>query len=122
MHWVRSTVSDTRHEPLWSATGVRVATFLLGVVEVFLGLRLLLKLFADSTASWFVQFIYDVTHVLIMPFSGIFKTATVSEINKSQGVDMVSFACITGYNAAGLKLDQANSMLAKVIIKASAYE
>ncbi len=80
---VRSTVSDTRHEPLWSATGVRVATFLLGVVEVFLGLRLLLKLFTASTASWFVQFIYNVTHVLIMPFSGIFKTATVSEIDKS---------------------------------------
>lgn len=94
---VRSTVSDTRHEPLWSATGVRITTFILGVIEVFLGLRLILKLFGASTSSWFVQFIYDVTHVLIIPFTGIFKTANVSEIDNSSVLEPATLVAMLVY-------------------------
>lgn len=94
---VRSTVSDTRHEPLWSATGVRIVTFVLGVVEVFLALRLILKLFGASTASWFVQFIYDVTSVLILPFAGIFKTANVSEIDNSSVLEPATLVAMLVY-------------------------
>lgn len=77
---VRSTVTDTRRDPVWSATGVRIVTYIFGVVEVFLALRLLLKLLAANTGSLFIKFIYGVTDVLVMPFDSIFKSASVSDI------------------------------------------
>lgn len=50
--------------------------YLLGVIEVLLGFRLLFKLLGASTASGFVSFLYSVTNVLVGPFAGIFRTAS----------------------------------------------
>src|SRR5437762_2891320 len=44
----------------------------LAIVEGFLGLRFLLKLFAANSANGFVQWIYDMSAALLQPFRGIF--------------------------------------------------
>lgn len=45
-----------------------------GIVEGFLGLRLLLKLFGANPNNAFVSWIFDMSSVLLQPFRGIFPT------------------------------------------------
>lgn len=51
---------------------VNLLNFFLAVVEGFLGLRFLLKLFGANSNSGFVGWIYDMSGVLLDPFRGIF--------------------------------------------------
>ena len=50
-----------------------ITYFILGVLEVFLLLRLLLRLLGANEASGFVTFIYSLTHIFVGPFNGIFN-------------------------------------------------
>jgi hypothetical protein len=49
-------------------------TVVIDIVEGFLGLRLLLKLFGASTDAPFVRWLYETTDPLIAPFSGMFPS------------------------------------------------
>jgi len=51
-----------------SQTVAYVIYFLLGVLEVFLVLRFVLKLTGAGPSSGFVNFIYGVTGVFVLPF------------------------------------------------------
>ena len=44
----------------------------LAVVEGFLGIRFILKLFGANATNGFVSWIYDMSAVLLQPFRGIF--------------------------------------------------
>ncbi len=48
----------------------------LGIVEMFLGVRFILKVFGANASAPFTQFIYDSTVPLLEPFRGIFSTQT----------------------------------------------
>lgn len=50
--------------------------YLFGVVEVLLFFRLVFKLTGANPASGFVNFIYSLTQIFILPFVGIFHSAT----------------------------------------------
>lgn len=52
--------------------------FFVGVAEIFLGLRVLLRLFGANASNGFVQWVYDSSSVLLQPFRGIFPTAEVA--------------------------------------------
>jgi hypothetical protein len=56
-----------------SQTIAYVIYFLLGVLEILLVLRFILKLAGAGTSSGFVNFIYGVTGVFVLPFEGIFR-------------------------------------------------
>lgn len=57
--------------------------FLLGVFEVFLAFRLVLKLLGANPASGFVNFVYDISGFLSAPFKAIFSTAaTEGDVTK----------------------------------------
>jgi hypothetical protein len=45
-----------------------------GLVELFLGLRLILKLFGANASNDFVNWVYETSNVLLDPFRGIFPT------------------------------------------------
>ena len=47
--------------------------FFLGVIESFLLIRFLLKLFGANPQSWFTSFIYWVSSVFMLPFYGVFR-------------------------------------------------
>jgi len=49
----------------------RIIWSVLGLVEVLLGLRFLLKLMAANPDSGFGTFIYGITGLLVMPFTGL---------------------------------------------------
>lgn len=53
---------------------VAVIWWIVGLFEILIGIRLLLKLFGANPASAFVSFMYNVTWPLVAPFHGIFNT------------------------------------------------
>lgn len=53
---------------------VNLLNFFVAVVEGFLGLRFLLKLFGANPNTGFVDWVYEMSGVLLEPFRGIFPT------------------------------------------------
>lgn len=51
--------------------------FLLGVLEVVLGLRFIFRLLGASEASSFITFLYDLSHPFVTIFNGIFNDQTI---------------------------------------------
>lgn len=54
-----------------------LVSFLVGVVEVILILRLVFRWANANAANGFVNFIYNASHPLIAPFAGIFHTPAI---------------------------------------------
>src|SRR3990172_8235132 len=58
----------------------QVIWYILGVIEVLLAFRVLLKLLNANSASGFVSFIYALSSVFAQPFAGILKITASSGI------------------------------------------
>lgn len=52
--------------------------YLFGIVDVLLFFRLVFKLTGANPISGFVNFIYSLTSLFVLPFAGIFHQATTS--------------------------------------------
>ena len=53
-----------------------IVYYILGIFEVLLAARFILRLLGAGSSGGFVSFIYSVTEFLAAPFLGIFNTAT----------------------------------------------
>ena len=51
--------------------------FFIGLTEIILGLRVILRLFAANPDASFVQWIYSTSNVLMQPFRGVFTAAVI---------------------------------------------
>ena len=86
------------------ATGTQTIEYLiyffLGVLEVLLAFRLVLKLTGASLASAFVKIIYSLTGIFILPFEGIFRRGfsegieTTSVLEPSTVVAIIVYAVL----------------------------
>jgi uncharacterized protein YggT (Ycf19 family) len=52
---------------------VLVVNYLLGIVEILLGLRFLLRLFGANPSAGFTDFVYTITNPLMAPFNAVFR-------------------------------------------------
>jgi len=78
----------------WTTTGIY---FILGVIEVILGLRFIFRLFGASQGNSFIVFLYNLSHVFVGPFNGIFNDqaiGTSSVFELSTIVAMLIYALI----------------------------
>jgi hypothetical protein len=66
-----------------------VVGFIVGVVDILIAARFLGKLFGASAQSAFVNFIYQVSGVLVAPFQGIFGNGG-SKTNSFETSDLVA--------------------------------
>lgn len=71
-------VTTERRQSLFQIT--RIVWNLLGLLEILLGLRFMLKLIAANSASGFAAFIYGITKLFIAPFALLVETPTYGEI------------------------------------------
>lgn len=69
----KTSTSSTAETRLTLTNGIY---FVLGVIEVLLLFRFLLKLLGANPGSGFVNFVYDLSGIFIAPFKGIFSSAT----------------------------------------------
>ena len=54
-----------------------LVSLVIGAVEFFLGLRLLLRLFGANPQAPFVNWVYEMTTPLLWPFNNIFPSSTI---------------------------------------------
>lgn len=66
-----TTSSSTR--PLYR--GTQIAWYLLGIVEVLLGFRFVLKLLGANAGAGFTDFIYGITQPFVAPFVAVFRVS-----------------------------------------------
>ncbi len=74
----------------------RVVYFVLGVIEVILLLRLIVRLLGANESSDFVMFLYNLSHIFVGPFNGIFNDQALgrSVFEISTLVAMIVYALI----------------------------
>jgi hypothetical protein len=59
----------------------QIIWYILGVIEVVLAFRVLLKLLGANTLSGFTNFIYAISSPFALPFAGIFGVTDISVMN-----------------------------------------
>lgn len=84
-----------RRTPSGGEVARRVVVFLFGIVQAFIGLRILLLLIDASQGNVIVRFIYDVSAVLIAPFEGILHTNAVQ--TGASVLDIAALVAIVGW-------------------------
>jgi hypothetical protein len=75
----------------------RVVYFVLGVLEVIMGLRFIFRLLGANQDSSFALFLYNLSYVFVSPFNGIFNDQTIghsSVFEVSTLVAMLVYALI----------------------------
>ncbi len=70
----RQLVHTESHAPVEAVVG-RIVYYILGVIEVFLGLRFVLRMLGANAETAFVEFIYSVSSIFMAPFTAIFETS-----------------------------------------------
>lgn len=58
--------------------GTQIVWYILGVLEVLLAFRFVLKLLGANPAAGFTSFIYGVTYPFVAPFLSVFRVTRVS--------------------------------------------
>lgn len=58
--------------------GTQIVWYIVGIIEVLLAFRFILKLLAANAGAGFTNFIYQVTHVFVQPFMKVFKVSQAS--------------------------------------------
>jgi hypothetical protein len=57
--------------------GTQVVWYIVGILEVLLAFRFILKLLGANSAAGFTSFIYSITHPFAAPFLNVFKKTQV---------------------------------------------
>jgi uncharacterized membrane protein len=73
-HAETSTRDHGAEQSLQLYKGIQLIWLLLGIVEVLIGLRVVLKLFAANANNGFASFIYGAAGVFVAPFVGLTGT------------------------------------------------
>lgn len=58
--------------------GTQIVWYLLGLLEILLAFRFVLKLFGANPTAGFSSFIYGITHIFVAPFTSVFRMSQVS--------------------------------------------
>jgi hypothetical protein len=89
--------TETKSVASSSQTVEYLIYFLFGILEILLGFRLVLKLMGASVASGFVNLIYSITGIFILPFEGIFRRATTEGIETTSILEPSTLVAIIVY-------------------------
>lgn len=71
-----SSYNSASTKPLYR--GTQIVWYLLGLIEVLLLFRFVLKLLGANPAAGFSGFIYGASHVFVAPFLNVFRIAQVN--------------------------------------------
>jgi hypothetical protein len=96
----KSTVSKAENEATGAQTLGYVIYFFFGALEILLAFRLVLKLMGASVSSAFVNVIYALTGVFILPFEGIFRRGFTQGIETTSVLEPSVVVAIIVYAVA----------------------
>jgi len=58
--------------------GTQIVWYILGLLEILLAFRLVLKLLGANPVAGFTNFIYGITHIFVAPFLSVFHITQVA--------------------------------------------
>lgn len=93
----QNVVLPTKIEATNSQTAEYFVYFFFGVLEAFLGFRLVLKLLGASLSSGFVRFVYGFTGIFILPFEGIFRRGYAPGVETTSILEPSSMVAVIVY-------------------------
>lgn len=70
---MESSYTSSSTKPLYR--GTQVVWYILGIVEVLLAFRFVLKLLGANAAAGFTSFIYGTTYIFATPFLSVFRSS-----------------------------------------------
>ena len=70
-----SSFSSSSTKPLYK--GTQIVWYILGIIEVLLAFRFVLKLLDANTGAGFTQFIYGITYAFAQPFLAVFRRTQI---------------------------------------------
>lgn len=79
----------------------KIVYYLLGVLEVLLGFRLVFRLLGANPGSIFVSQIYDLTDAFLIPFNGIFRVAVNQGIETASVLEPTTIIAMIVYGLIG---------------------
>jgi len=79
----------------------KIVYYLLGIVEILLACRFILRLLGANPVNEFVKIIYSITNVLLWPFSGIFRSAVTTGIETKSYMEPATIIAIIVYAIIG---------------------
>src|SRR5690242_18484440 len=71
-----SSFTSPTTKPLYR--GIQVVWYILGVIEILLAFRFVLKLLGANPYAGFTSFIYGITYVFSAPFLNVFRVTSIS--------------------------------------------
>lgn len=72
---MNSSYTSSSTKPLYR--GTQVVYYILGIVEILLAFRFLLKLLGANAAAGFTSFVYGITYVFATPFLTVFRSSQI---------------------------------------------
>ena len=76
--------------------------FMFGILEILLIFRFVLKLMGAGSSSAFVNFIYTVTGILILPFEGIFSRLFTKGVETTSVIEPATLIAIIVYGVIAI--------------------
>ncbi len=89
--------TEVKSEASKSQTVEYIIYFILGLIDVLLAFRFILKLTGANTSSGFVTFIYDLTKIFILPFEGIFSKGSAEGLETTSIFEPATLIAIVVY-------------------------
>ncbi len=71
--------------------------YIFGALDVLLAFRLVLKIAGASTASFFVNFIYSLSKIFILPFEGMFRRVTAERVETTSIFEPATIVALIVY-------------------------
>lgn len=71
-----SSYNSSTTKPLYR--GTQIIWYILGILEVIMGFRLILKLLAANPTAGFSSFIYNISYPFIAPFTTVFHVSQIA--------------------------------------------
>lgn len=72
---MNSSYTSARTRPLYR--GTQIVWYILGIIEVILAFRFILKLLGANAAAGFTSFIYGASYIFATPFLAVFQNTRV---------------------------------------------
>lgn len=82
---------------------IYLINIIIGIIELMLGLRILLRLFGANPATPFVAWVYNSTNSLLGPFRNMFP---VTEVLEGSFLDFTALFALIAYAVLGFLLAQ----------------
>ena len=93
----RNVIQPTKVEATRSQTIEYLIYFVFGALDILLAFRLVLKLMGASLSSGFVDFIYAITGIFIMPFEGIFRRGFAQGVETTSVLEPATLVALVVY-------------------------